>query len=240
MKFKPHQIILGLSVLVALLALLLVSAKPEGYAFNTGTSDKLADVDLTKWYYVGSRNTSNTLEAARNGGKECTEYAETAYKIAPAVDAKCQGDVQDAYYTFDPTTKLGLYISPFYIRSPNSGMCWHPEGGSETPADGTRVVQFDAECGTRKTLFTMDDSGSIKHINGLCLGAYGAGTTNGDRLGLSGGFCNQKWEFLPGNILRHKNSGRYIHPEGGSGRRGYPLVTWNDSNPAVTTYVPTK
>ena len=76
----------------------------------------------------------------------------------------------------------------------------------------------------------MDDSGIIRHKNGLCLGAYDGGYWNGDRLGLSSRFCNQPFEFGINGILRHKNSGNCIHPEGGEPGTGNHLVTWNVCN----------
>ena len=118
------------------------------------------------------------------------------------------------------------------------GLSIHPEGGADKPAEGTYAVVHYTEPAAKKTQFTMDKNGIIRHSGGLCLAAYSNGTTNGDRLVLNSA-CNQPFTLTADNRLIHKNSGRYIHPEGGyPDRVGSRLVTWADSDPYKTTYTP--
>jgi hypothetical protein len=210
----------------------------EYFALEVGTTTNKSDLDLSKYYKVGKRNTSKTEIEAINGGTPCIEYPDVAYQLAPAEPAKCRGDIMNTYYDFEPVGKQGYNFIPFYFRN-TSGLAIHPEGGSETPAEGTYAVIHYAEPAAKKTHFTMDKNGIIRHSGGLCLAAYSNGTTNGDRLVLNSA-CNQPFIITADNKLVHKNSGRWIHPEGGNpGRVAARLVTWNDPNPTVTTYTPT-
>lgn len=67
------------------------------------------------------------------------------------------------------------------LQQVSSGMCLHPEGGSTTPAVGTRVVlwsQCDDGVGGKKLAFEFTSGGSIRHINsGLCVHPRGGSAT---------------------------------------------------------------
>jgi hypothetical protein len=180
----------------------------EGFALSSNTTDDPSKLDLGKFYLVGKRTTSNTITPASNGGKECVEYKEIAYQLAPAKDSVCKGEIQDSYYTFGADSKVGTKIFPFkvqYNRAP--AFYIHPSGGAATPGDMTKLVWFTGfDDKSPKNGFTMAEDGTIRHSGStdLCVGRGGA-----DIAELGKPYCdgNHRFDVLQNGALKHQKSG---------------------------------
>jgi hypothetical protein len=178
----------------------------EGFALSSGITDKTSDLDLTKYYFIGNRTTSNTKTPATNGGTECPEFNDFAYKLAPKTDAVCQPNgPEDAFYTFVNTTKVGAKMFPFKVQSLRQPeKYWHPQGGAVTPDNNTNVVWFDGFLDkSTKNGFVFNDDGTITHSGSrdLCLGRNNVTAT------LSKAYCdgNHRFTILPNGGLQHSS-----------------------------------
>jgi hypothetical protein len=215
----------------------------EGFALSTGITTVSSSLDLTKYYQVGTRSVSNTVTPSKNGGTECTEYPEIAFKESPPENAVCKGEIKDSYYTFGTSSRQGVNFMPFTFKN-SAGQALHPDGGSETPASGTYLRLHDFDPNSPKTWFIMDSEGKIRHYNGgrydLCVQPFGGlNTGRTDRLILKSD-CNIKWALDKDNRLILKDKpGWWVHPEGGNPGARTTLVMWDDNTLSKTQYVPT-
>lgn len=107
------------------------------------------------------------------------------------------------------------------LAQSTSGLCIHPNGGSNVPDNGTDAVLYP-DCGSQPRLqYRMLTNGAIQHISsGKCLHPSGGAVNPGD--GTNVVFwdgCDDDrlaFEVTPAGSLRHKTSGLCIHPQGGS------------------------
>jgi hypothetical protein len=132
-----------------------------------------------------------------------------------------------------------LYILPenkdlFTLSNQQTGRCVHPEGGSPTPGEDTKLVFHSDNCGDNpppdKLVMYQDNNGILHLKNGACVAAYYNGNANGQPLNYTYQWCDQPFDFLPNGALRHRASGRCVHPQGGTANQGTRLVTWDDCN----------
>jgi hypothetical protein len=130
-----------------------------------------------------------------------------------------------------------LYITPldyFVLVNQQTGKCVHPIGGSSNPEEDTRLVFHDANCSDNpppdKLLLYQDKNGILRLKNGACVAAYSNGNANGQPLNYTYKYCNQPFEFLSNGALKHKGSGRCVHPKGGVANNDTELVTWDGCN----------
>ncbi len=108
----PRKLVLVITIF--LLLGLIVYYKPLSENFNfaldMGTTVNKKDLDPTKYYLIGKRNTSNTTTPSRNGGTDCEEFPEIAYKLAPPTNAVCKDNIMNDYYTWVDTQVSGKDI----------------------------------------------------------------------------------------------------------------------------------
>jgi hypothetical protein len=125
-----------------------------------------------------------------------------------------------------------LYIRPkryFQIKNVQTGRYVHPLGGKDTPDNGTPTVFWDeGNCNRAALKYTMEGAGTIRHSSGLCLGPDYGGTSNGNVFALHDQRCNDTYTFIPDGPIKHNNSGRCIHPDGGVANQGTRMITWSD------------
>lgn len=117
----------------------------------------------------------------------------------------------------------------FFAIKHDSGKCIHPQGGAEYPTNGTIAVLHDG-CDDKKNDFELTSNGSLKHSSGMCLRARVSGTGFNAIVQAASGLADNnaelifvedcegrgKFEFLENGAIKHVNSGKCIHPSGGS------------------------
>lgn len=112
----------------------------------------------------------------------------------------------------------------FTLSNQQTGLCITGE------KDGNNMALRYRNCGTDNNKFKVDANGIIKTPDNLCFAADYNGDVNGRQLSLSPQYCDQPFDFLSNGALRHRSSGRCIHPNGGVANDGAGLVTWDDCN----------
>ncbi len=108
----PRKLVLAaaVTIILGLIAYYKPLSEKFNFALDLGTTVNKSDLDPTKYYLIGKRNTSNTSTPSRNGGKDCTEFPEIAYKLAPPTDAVCKDNIMNDYYTWVDTQVSGKDI----------------------------------------------------------------------------------------------------------------------------------
>ena len=128
-----------------------------------------------------------------------------------------------------------LYILPesedyFTLSNQQTGMCVNGEADSNF---GNNIMMNYKPCDKNGlySKFKMSNDGIIKTENNLCVSVYYNANSNGQPLNLSSQYCDQQFEFLPNDALKHKASGRCVHPaDPGVANDGVRLVSWDDCN----------
>jgi len=216
---------------------------------NAVTDWKLLKPEL--YYFKGVRKVSNTIEKPMNGGKECQEFNEVVYTVAPAVDAKCRGENDIAYYNLETVSKKGKDIileiekpTPFkeaFVRNNFGGRCWNVEGGSKD--DNARLVQYGGgkgyDCeGSWNNIFTYDGNNIINKNSGKCF--YPGGTTlnSANAAEIKQAPCRASqapgglpvWTFNPAKgYWKSNETGKCVGIYGGLNNLGNdtPLIMWD-------------
>ncbi len=114
----------------------------------------------------------------------------------------------------------------------SSGLCLSPEGGSTSPANGTKLV-LSNNCSTAAAQFSWSSGGSIKHVaSNKCVHSGGANIPeNGTALVLWDGcdFTDRvRFERSAAGSIKQVSSAMCVHPVGGSANpaSGTGLVMW--------------
>lgn len=118
-----------------------------------------------------------------------------------------------------------LPLRTYTIQHVSSGKCWHPEGGSPQPSNGTYVVLHDG-CHEGRLMFRFLADGSIQHAtSGKCLHPEGGSAYPGNNTRLvfhdgcvsdRGGGERLQFRRLHDGSIQHVPSGKCVHPFRGS------------------------
>ncbi|KAI9137207.1 hypothetical protein BKA69DRAFT_1099250 [Paraphysoderma sedebokerense] len=123
------------------------------------------------------------------------------------------------YSPYNPTTMSSL---PFTIMHRTSGRCFHPKGGSATPADNTQIVLYDG-CAEPRLLFEYNSgTQTFKHVSsGKCLVPQNSNVQDNTALVLSSQCNSEDTKFTWGpSGIQHIKSGKCLHPHGGRANAG--------------------
>lgn len=145
----------------------------------------------------------------------------------------------------DSNLRIMLYNLPLsawspeseVITQPSTGMCIHPQGGSNNPADGTLAV-VDRSClQINRLKYEFTSGGSLRQASsGKCLHPQGGSATpeNGTPLVFWTGCDEPRLEFkldFSGH-LRHVSSGRCVEMDSTSSGAQLRLQDCRKNNPA--------
>jgi len=211
MKIQQLDLIIAcLTVAAVLLSANLVLMKREGYyALGSDTFIDVTLLDPTKFYYKGTRKTSATITPGQNGGTTCSEFPDVVYQIAPAINATCQPDIQNSFYTFDTTSVKGNVIYPRFFQAAAitgiTNVLWFSFYGSNavlcTPATSTQNVRYSTAFNSIAASFNNRDGTLFQcslNSDGFLAGVgYNGVTPYG-----SYPFYNNGWSQIPGGLTQ--------------------------------------
>lgn len=121
----------------------------EKFALSTGVYTDVTQLNPSRFYYRGTRTTSNTKVPAQNGGTTCQEFPTEVYKEAEVKNAECQGEIQDAFYTFDTVSTKATVLYPrfFAVATPTFNSAAAPTTFSWITFYGNNAVLIDSAGG---------------------------------------------------------------------------------------------
>ncbi|MES2932787.1 MAG: hypothetical protein V4805_04800 [Pseudomonadota bacterium] len=150
--------------------------------------------------------------------------------------------IQTFYYYIPPVVIVPNPGAEFSLQH-SGGLCVHPKGGANVPANGTPAILFPmCDSSQPRLKFKLAENKSLQHVSsGMCLHPEGGSDT--PAVGTRLVFWNQcsisrlqniqgnpklAFEFTAGGSIRHIKSGLCVHPSGGSPNpvRDTSLVLW--------------
>lgn len=182
-------------------------------------TEMVFDITTEQEYYGDTVNTCNWFTEFMNQNPD-------AAKIRDKIKINTQTRT-----VFVPPQRPGQ--SYFSLKNRESGRCLHPQGGDNDPGEDTRVVLW-SECPSGdpnrvpdKLKMFYDQNGVLRLKTGSCMNVHYNSDRNGRTVAWSKRWCDQPIEHQWNGTLKHKYSGRCLHPNGGRPNQGTPLVSWD-------------